>query len=164
MGRSFNSVGFVASPTPEAQEACASLSNAYPHVDPESADVIVALGGDGLMLQTLHRFMGAAKPIYGMNKGTVGFLMNEFREDDLLDRLAEAHRSVVHPLLMTARDMAARPHTARAINEVSMLRQKHQAAKLRISVDGRVRLEELIADGLLIPAPAGPTPHQPSVH
>src|SRR3954468_23657544 len=164
MGRSFNSVGFVASPTPEAQEACAALSKAYAHVDPEHADVIVALGGDGLMLQTLHRFMGTAKPIYGMNKGTVGFLMNEFREDDLLDRLAEAHRSVVHPLLMTARDTAGRAHTARAVNEVSMLRQKHQAAKLRISVDGRVRLEELIADGLLIATPAGSTAYNLSVN
>jgi NAD+ kinase len=164
MARRFDSVAFVASPTPEAQEACAALSKAYPHVDPESADVIVALGGDGLMLQTLHRFMGTAKPIYGMNKGTVGFLMNEFREDDLLDRLAEAHRSVVHPLLMSARDTAGRTHTARAINEVSMLRQKHQAAKLRISVDARVRLEELIADGLLIATPAGSTAYNLSVN
>ena len=163
MAERFEKVAFVASPTPEAQDACAALSKAYAHVDPESADVIVALGGDGLMLQTLHRFMGTAKPIYGMNKGTVGFLMNEFREDDLLDRLAEAHRSVVHPLLMTARDMAGRPHTARAINEVSMLRQKHQAAKLRISVDGRVRLVELIADGVLIATPAGSTAYNLSV-
>jgi NAD+ kinase len=164
MGRSFNRVGFVASPTPDAQEACGALSKAYAHVDPEHADVIVALGGDGLMLQTLHRFMGTAKPIYGMNKGTVGFLMNEFGADNLLDRLEEAQRSVVHPLLMTARDMAGRPHTARAINEVSMLRQKHQAAKLRISVDGRVRLEELIADGVLIATPAGSTAYNLSVN
>src|ERR671927_529044 len=87
MAERFERVAFVASPTPEAQEACAALSKAYPHVDPESADVIVAPGGDGLMLQTLHRFMGTAKPIYGMNKGTVGFLMNDYREDDLFARL-----------------------------------------------------------------------------
>src|SRR4051795_11907119 len=105
MGRSFNRVGFVASPTPDAQEACAALSKAYAHVDPEHADVIVALGGDGLMLQTLHRFMGTAKPIYGMNKGTVGFLMNEFGTEDLLTRLEEAERSVAHPLRMEAVDV-----------------------------------------------------------
>lgn len=164
MARGFNSVGFVASPTPEAQAAAAALSNAYPHVDPEHADVIVALGGDGLMLQTLHRFMGTAKPIYGMNKGTVGFLMNEFGEDQLLDRLDEAHRSVVHPLAMEARDTGGGAHKARAINEVSMLRQTHQAAKLRISVDGRVRLEELAADGVLVATPAGSTAYNLSVN
>ncbi len=163
MARRFNTVAFVASATPEAQEAAARLAAIYPHVDPDHADVVVALGGDGLMLQTLHRFMGTAKPIYGMNKGSVGFLMNEFREDGLLERLEAAHRSVVHPLLMVVRDVAGVTHTARAINEVSMLRQTYQAAKLRIAIDNKVRLDELVADGVLIATPAGSTAYNLSV-
>ena len=164
MTRRFNNVAFVASSTPEAQEALGALSNCYAHVSPDEADVIVALGGDGLMLQTLHKFMGSAKPIYGMNKGTVGFLMNDFREDDLFERLESAQRSVVHPLLMVAWDVHGVAHTARAINEVSMLRQTYQAAKLRVSVDSHVRLEELSADGILIATPAGSTAYNLSVN
>jgi NAD+ kinase len=164
MARRYNRVAFVASPTPEAQESLESLKRRYDAVDPSEADVIVALGGDGLMLQSLHRTMGAAKPIYGMNKGSVGFLMNEFREDDLLDRLEKAHRSIVHPLLMQARDAAGATHTARAINEVALFRQTYQAAKLSISVDARVRLSELIADGVLIATPAGSTAYNLSVN
>lgn len=164
MTRRFNKVAFVASSTPEAQEALESLSSRYAHVSPDEADVIVALGGDGLMLQTLHAFMGSAKPIYGMNKGTVGFLMNDFREDDLFERLESAQRSVVHPLLMVAWDVHGVAHTARAINEVSMLRQTYQAAKLRVSVDSHVRLEELSADGILIATPAGSTAYNLSVN
>jgi NAD+ kinase len=163
MVRRFNRVAFVASPTPEAQEALTALTDRYPANEPDQAEVVVALGGDGLMLQTLHRFMGTAKPIYGMNKGTVGFLMNEFREDDLLERLESAHRSVVHPLLMVARDLAGGSHTARAVNDVYMLRQTHQTAKLRISVNSQVRLSELIADGVLIATPAGSTAYNLSV-
>ena len=164
MERRFNKVAFVASPTPEAQEACAGLGRRYGHADPNEADVVVALGGDGLMLQTLHRFMSTAKPIYGMNKGSVGFLMNEFHDDDLMERLEAAQRSVAHPLLMTVRDVKGQSHTARAINEVSMLRQTYQAAKLCVAVDGRVRLDELIADGLLIATPAGSTAYNLSVN
>jgi NAD+ kinase len=164
MSGGFKTVAFVASTTPEAQEAAAALAKVYGKADPAEADVVVALGGDGLMLQTLHRFMGTAKPIYGMNKGSVGFLMNEFREDGLLERLAAAQRSVVHPLLMVARDVENRSHTARAINEVSMLRQTYQAAKLAIAIDGKVRLTELIADGVLIATPAGSTAYNLSVN
>jgi NAD+ kinase len=164
MARRFNRVAFVASPTPDAQSALHALQQHYPNVAPEEADVIVALGGDGLMLQTLHRFMGTAIPIYGMNKGSVGFLMNEFRQEDLFDKLETAHRSVVHPLLMVAWDMQGESHTARAINEVSMLRQTYQAAKLRVSVDGKVRLTELIADGVLVATPAGSTAYNLSVN
>ncbi|HEY8383808.1 MAG TPA: NAD kinase [Microvirga sp.] len=164
MARRFNRVAFVASTTPDAQEAHQALTAAYPSVPPEEADVIVALGGDGLMLQSLHRFMGTAKPIYGMNKGTVGFLMNEYREDDLLDRLENAHRSVVHPLLMVAWDTHGQAHTARAINDVYMLRQTHQTAKLCLSVDARVRLSELVADGVVIATPAGSTAYNLSVN
>ena len=164
MTETLNKVAFVASETPDAQDAAASLSRTYGNASLEDADVIVALGGDGLMLQTLHRQMGTAKPIYGMNKGSVGFLMNEFREDGLFERLEAAQRSVVHPLLMQARDIEGRTHTARAINEVSMLRQTYQAAKLMITVDGQVRLAELIADGVLIATPAGSTAYNLSVN
>jgi NAD+ kinase len=163
MPRRFDKVAFVASSTPEAQEAEAALRAHYTSVEPDEADVVVALGGDGLMLQTLHRFMGTGKPIYGMNKGSVGFLMNEFGTDDLLKRLDEAERSVVHPLRMEAVDVHGTRHTERAINEVYMFRQTHQTAKLRIEIDGRVRLPELIADGVLVATPAGSTAYNLSV-
>lgn len=156
-------VAFVASPTADAQESYASLVKLYGNCDPGEADLIVALGGDGLMLQTLHRFMGTGKPIYGMNKGSVGFLMNEFREDGLVQRLEAASRSIVHPLLMVALDAEGRSHTARAINDVYMLRQTHQTAKLKILIDGQERLSELIADGILIATPAGSTAYNFSV-
>ena len=163
MTRRFNRVAFVASPTPDAQEALAALEARYTVVPPEQADVVVALGGDGLMLQTLHQFMGSAKPIYGMNKGTVGFLMNEYLEDDMLDRLEAAHRSVVHPLLMVARTLDGETHTARAINDVYLFRQTHQTAKLRVSINSQVRLSELVADGCLVATPAGSTAYNLSV-
>ncbi len=120
--------------------------------------MVVGLGGDGLMLQALHRFMGTGKPIYGMNRGTVGFLMNEFHLDDLVERLEVAQRSIVHPLLMVVTDVLGLTHTARAVNEVYMLRQTHQTAKLKISIDGQVRLPELIADGCWRPPPWAPPP------
>jgi NAD+ kinase len=164
MGRGFNKVAFVASATPDSQGAAADLKKAYGDTHPEEADVIVALGGDGLMLQTLHRFMGTGTPIYGMNKGSVGFLMNEFQDQNLMERLEAAHRSIVHPLLMTAVDVKGDTHTARAINEVSMLRQTYQAAKLKISVDHKVQMAELIADGVLIATPTGSTAYNLSVN
>lgn len=163
MARRFQRIAFIASPTADAREAAALLMRRYDNVRPEDADVIVALGGDGLMLQALHRFMDGAKPIYGMNRGTVGFLMNEFREDGLVERLESAHRSVLHPLLMEAEDIEGRRHVARAVNEVYMLRQTHQTAKLRIAVDGHERLSELIADGVLCATPAGSTAYNLSV-
>ena len=163
MARRFNKIAFVASSVPDAQSALRALMSRYENVPPEEADVIVALGGDGLMLQTLHTHMGTGRPIYGMNKGTVGFLMNDFREDDLFERLESAERSVVHPLLMVTWDVHGVAHTARAINEVSMLRQTYQAGKLRVSIDGRVRISELIADGILVATPAGSTAYNLSV-
>jgi NAD+ kinase len=163
MARRFNNIAFVGSAAPDAQSALKILQDRYSSAAPEEADVIVALGGDGLMLQSLHRFMGTGKPIYGMNKGTIGFLMNDFREDDLFERLEAAERSVVHPLLMVAWDVHGVAHTARAINEVSMLRQTYQAGKLRVSVDNRVRIPELIADGILVATPAGSTAYNLSV-
>jgi NAD+ kinase len=150
-------IAFVASPMPEAEEARARLTKRYGDTAPEQADVIVALGGDGLMLQTLHRFMTSGKPIYGMHRGTVGFLMNEFREEGLPERLADAGTTLIHPLLMTAVDSAGKRHEARAINEVSVFRQRHQAAHLRILIDGKERLAELAADGVMVATPAGST-------
>ena len=153
----FRHIAFVASQTPEARDAYARLEKRYGNIDPAKADVIVALGGDGLMLQTLHKFMNSGKPIYGMHRGTVGFLMNEFAEEQLAERLAAAHITVIHPLVMQARDAQGRAHEHRAINEVSLFRQSAQAAHLRIMIDGRERLSELIADGVLVATPAGST-------
>jgi NAD+ kinase len=164
MTERFTAISFVASETPEAQAARVKLVERYGDADPTEAEVIVALGGDGLMLQTLHRFMGTAKPIYGMNRGSVGFLMNEFRERGLRQKLEAAQRSVVHPLVMTAVDCKGKRVEARAINEVSLFRRSYQAAKLRISVDGQVRLSELVADGVLLATPAGSTAYNLSAN
>ena len=156
-------IAFLSAGTPEAEAARIRLIHAYGNCDPAVADVIVALGGDGLMLQTLHRFMDTQKPIYGMNRGSVGFLMNEFREDDLEKHIEAAQPSVIHPLLMVATDIHGEIAKARAINEVSILRQSYQAAKIRISIDGKERLAELVADGLLVATPAGSTAYNLSV-
>ena len=153
----FGSIAFVASQTPEAREAYVRLERRYGNTDPAKADVIVALGGDGLMLQTLHKFMNSGKPIYGMHRGTVGFLMNEFAEENLAERLAQAHITVIHPLVMRATDALGRGHEHRAINEVSLFRQSAQASHLRILIDGQERLAELISDGVLVATPAGST-------
>jgi NAD+ kinase len=156
-------IHFVASSAPDARKALARLTARHGQVAEADADVVVALGGDGLMLATLHHFMGTGKPIYGMNRGSVGFLMNEYDEDDLPGRVAAAKRSEIHPLAMIATDVEGREHKARAINEVSLLRQTYQAAKLRLSVDGRVRLEELVGDGVLVATAAGSTAYNLSV-
>ncbi len=153
----YKHIAFVASDVPEAQRARRRLVRRYGDARPETADVVVALGGDGLMLATLQRFMNSGKPIYGMHRGTVGFLMNEYAENGLRERLAAAHVTVIHPLQMRARDAAGRVHRHRAINEVSLFRQTYQAAKLRILVDGKERLRELVADGIMLATPAGST-------
>ena len=158
------SVAFVGSPSPEAQAAAQRLAARYGETAPEDADVVVALGGDGLMLQTLHRFLGTRKPIYGMNRGSVGFLLNEFNEERLIERIANAELSVVHPLLMTVEDLSGARHTAHAINEVSLLRSTAQSAKLAVSIDGRLRMAELIADGLIVSTPAGSTAYNYSAY
>jgi NAD+ kinase len=147
----------MASPIPEAQQARQQLTERYGDVAPDSADVIVALGGDGLMLQTLHTFMKSAKPIYGMHRGTVGFLMNEYQLGDLHERLAAAQVTVIHPLLMRAVVANGRRAEFHAFNEVSLFRQTYQAARLRILIDGQKRLDELVADGVLLATPAGST-------
>jgi NAD+ kinase len=160
----YEKIAFVASDVGEAQQALGRLAARYGNVAPTEAEAIVALGGDGLMLQTLHRFMNDAIPIYGMNRGSVGFLMNEYAEDGLVERLRAAEISRIHPLSMLAYDRAGKAHKALAINEVSMFREAYQASKLQVSVDGKVRLEELICDGVLVATPAGSTAYNLSAH
>lgn len=157
-------IAFCASPVPSAQEAMERLVARYGSAPEDGADVIVALGGDGFMLTTLHRTQNLAAPVYGMNRGTVGFLMNEYHEDSLLDRLAEAEEAVLNPLAMRATCADGSVHEALAINEVSLLRQGPQAAKLRITVDGRLRMAELVCDGALVATPAGSTAYNYSAH
>ena len=160
----FKTIAFVASEMKEAEDARRALITRYGDAPPEHADVIVALGGDGQMLQTMHRYLNSKIPIYGMNRGSVGFLLNDYREDLLLERLEKAEINVIHPLRMTAYDEERAEHRALAINEVSLFRQIYQAAKLRISVDSRVRLDELICDGVLVSTPAGSTAYNLSAH
>lgn len=160
----FQNIAFLSSGTPEADAALDRLTSLYGNSVADAADVIVALGGDGLMLQSLHRFMGAGKPIYGMNRGSVGFLMNEYQEAGLRERLAFALPSIIHPLIMRATTVDGRVESARAINEVSLLRKSYQAAKLRILLDGKERLSELVADGVLVATPAGSTAYNLSAN
>jgi NAD+ kinase len=160
----FSRIALVAADSEAARTALARLESRYSHVPPDEADVIVALGGDGLMLETLHRHIGRGVPIYGMNRGTVGFLMNAYRETALVERLNRAQAVTLHPLCMTARLADGSTVEARALNEVSLLRETRQAAKLRIRVDGKVRLEELICDGILIATPAGSSAYNLSAH
>jgi NAD+ kinase len=157
-------IAFVASGAPEAELALARLTKAYGNTPPDAAEIIVALGGDGMMLQTLHRFMGMQLPIYGMNRGSVGFLMNEYREEELPERLARARVNMIHPLKMQALFANGTRKDALAINEVHLFRLSHQAARLRLTVDGLVRLEELVCDGALVATPAGSTAYNLSVH
>jgi len=154
---SFNKIAIVAADMPEAQAALKRLETRYGNTEPTDADVIVALGGDGFVIHTLHEMLGRDTPIFGMNQGSVGFLMNTYEEDDLPRRLAEAEAANLHPLRMTAWDTDGQKHNAQAINEVSLIRQSRQAAKIKIIVDGVERLEELICDGVLIATPAGST-------
>ncbi len=156
-------IAFVAADTHEAQEARARLTARYGDADPLRADIVVALGGDGFMLETLHRCMPRRVPIYGMNRGSVGFLLNDYREDDLIGRLAHARPVVLHPLRMAARRIDGEVVNAIAVNDVSLLRETRQTAKLQISVDGIVRMPELIADGALVATPAGSTAYNFSV-
>ena len=156
-------IAFVAAETPEGQSACLKLTERYGRCAPEEADVIVALGGDGFMLEMLHKHMSRHVPIYGMNRGSVGFLMNNYREDGLLRRVARSRAVVLHPLRMAARGMDGSTFNALAINDVSLLRQTRQTAKLKISIDDVVRLDELICDGALVSTPAGSTAYNLSI-
>jgi NAD+ kinase len=160
----YDKIAFVASAHEDAEAARRELSARYGHVAPEQADIVVALGGDGMMLQTLHERRDSGVPIYGMNRGSVGFLMNDYGIDGLKERLAGAERVVIHPLVMDATGINGKTLSARAFNEVSLLRQSYQAAKLQISVDGKVRLQELISDGVLVATPVGSTAYNLSAH
>jgi NAD+ kinase len=160
----FEKIAFVASETKEAEDALAKLTARYGNVAPEAADAIVALGGDGLMLQTMHNHLNSRIPIYGMNRGSVGFLLNDYDDNGLKERLEQAEITVIHPLCMTVRDIKGANHQALAINEVSLFRQIYQAAKLKIAVDGTTRLNELICDGVLVSTPAGSTAYNLSAH
>jgi len=157
------SFAFLASEAPQAQEALAELNERYRSAPPDEADVIVPLGGDGFMLETLHRYRDRRVPFYGMHRGSVGFLMNAYAPDGLPQRLARAVAVRIHPLAMTAIDRDGKEHRALAINEVSLLRQRRQAAKIRIIVDDIVRLDELLADGALVATPVGSTAYNLSV-
>ncbi len=157
MPSDFPSIAFVHSDTDQARAAAGQLAALYGTVEPREADIVVALGGDGFMLQTLHSFMGTGIPIYGMNQGTVGFLMNEFRTIGLRERLAAAVENAIRPLEMIAVDENGDEHVALAINEVSIFRQSYQAARLKIVIDGQVRMEELICDGVMVATPTGST-------
>ena len=158
------SLGLEASDAPAAQEALAELRRRYKSVAPEQAHLIVALGGDGFMLETLHKHLRRNVPIYGMHRGSVGFLMNTYSPDGLEERLHRAKSVRVHPLEMTARDRSGAEHRALAINEVSLLRQSRQTAKLRVSVDDSPQLDELMADGILLATPVGSTAYNLSAH
>ena len=157
-------IAFLADTTEDAQNALSILSKRYGYYSVESAETIVALGGDGFMLSILHNSKFMSLPVYGMNRGTVGFLMNEFSEDNLIDRLTKAEAANINPLRMHATCVDGSKVDALAINEVSLLRAGPQAAKLKITVDDKVRMEELVCDGALVSTPAGSTAYNYSSH
>ena len=160
----YSRVAFVAGDADPAREALSALTRRYGQHKPEEADVIVALGGDGFMLEAVHSYMETKVPIFGMHRGTVGFLMNRYEENNLKERLQNATEVILHPLRMTALTGDGQTHEAVAINEVSMLRQTRQAAKIRISIDGKERMSELACDGALVSTPAGSSAYNLSVH
>lgn len=157
-------IAIVASPTARAQNAHSELMESYEAVSTDEAEVIVALGGDGFMLETLHRFGGRGVPIFGMHRGNVGFLMNHFDVDGLKDRIAQASLVQIHPLRMRATAMDGRQIEARAINEVSLLRETRQTAHIRIEIDSVTRIDELMCDGVIVATPAGSTAYNLSAH
>lgn len=157
-------IAFLASRHAGAAEALAALVKRHGHFEPEDADVICALGGDGFMLQSLHRHGTLGIPVFGMKLGTIGFLMNQFRPDDLCERLAAAQPAVLHPLEMTALTASGASVHSLAYNEVSLLRQTRQAAHLRIQLNSSDKLDELVCDGVLVATPAGSTAYNFSAH
>ncbi len=157
-------IHFAAADYPFAQDALKELSQDHPGVPVNDADVIVALGGDGFLLETLHKTLHLGKPVYGMNRGSIGFLLNPYRRENLQDRLKKADIVTLHPLQMDAIAVNGEQFQARAFNEVSLFRQTRQAAKLRIAVDTVTRMDELICDGVLVATPAGSTAYNLSAH
>jgi NAD+ kinase len=159
-----NRLHFVSSGTPEANAALARLTALYGDAGMETADVVVALGGDGLMLQSLHKTMKRQVPVFGMNCGSVGFLMNEYSDEKLVERVTAAKPTAIYPLVMDVTDAKGAKHTALALNEVSLFRTTYQAVKVEIVVDGKVQMDELICDGILLSTPAGSTAYNLSAH
>lgn len=154
-------IAIVSAQNTTAKKAGDSMKKKYKTVEPKQADVIIALGGDGFLLKTLHKYK---KPVFGMHCGTVGFLLNQFSEDDLLARLKKTERAILHPLKIKVEDENGKTKKALAINEISLLRSSPQAAKLKITIDGKVRMEELVCDGILVATPAGSTAYNLSAH
>lgn len=157
-------IAFLASPAEKAQQALAQMTALHGACEPEDADVLCALGGDGFMLQTLHRHGGLGKPVFGMKLGTVGFLMNHYRDEGLLDRIAAAEPAKLRPLEMLALTESGASIGSLAYNEVSLLRQTRQAAHLSIDLNGQTRVDELVCDGVLVASPAGSTAYNFSAH
>ena len=157
-------IAFVGSGSPKAVEAVEMLMSRYPNVPVEEAEIVIALGGDGFILHCLHESMGKNVPIFGMNRGSVGFLMNEYSEDNLYDRITQAESVEFVPLRLRATSIDGEDSEALAINEVSLLRETRQAAKIRIVVDGIERMPEMICDGVLVATPAGSTAYNLSAH
>lgn len=152
-----NKLHFTASHAPGALQALRDLTARYGQISADEADIIIPIGGDGFMLQTIHAHMNKGQKIYGLNRGSVGFLMNEFAPHDLQERIAHAEQETISPLAMTAEDIEGDVITALAINEVSLFRQSYQAAKIKITVDTKTRLQELVCDGVMVATPAGST-------
>lgn len=160
----YEKIAFVAARQQQAQDALVVMKERYGHVDIDDADVLVALGGDGFALNSLHKAMKRDKPVYGLNRGSVGFIMNEYREDDLLERLEKSVPNQIHPLIMEAENVYGEEQEAYALNEVSLIRENRLASKIRIYVDGVVRLDEMICDGVLISTPVGSTAYNFSAY
>ncbi|MBI9079733.1 MAG: NAD kinase [Pseudodesulfovibrio sp.] len=154
----------VASETPKARQGLAMLSERYKIVPENQADAIIALGGDGFLLQTMHDHLHSGLPIYGMNRGTVGFLLNKFDVNDLIERLNMAQRHTLYPLLMTATTMSGQEFTAKAFNEVALLRHSRQSANIQVLINGKERLDNLVCDGIMVATPAGSTAYNLSAH
>ncbi|WP_255590527.1 NAD kinase [Marinicella meishanensis] len=157
-------IAFLASETPKAQESLKSLVARYGQYDPLAAEVMVVLGGDGFMLQCLHQYMKHDIPVFGLRRGTVGFLMNDYSDDDLLGRIENAQQTILHPLLMQATNVAGEAVESLAINEVSLLRQTKQSAHIQIKINDQVKIENLVGDGVMVATPAGSTAYNLSVH
>ncbi len=155
-------IAFHASIKPRAQKALEEMRSLYDHVEPEKADVIVVLGGDGSMLRALHHFEKRDTPLFGLNLGTLGFLLNSYDRDGLMERIKNATSVVIHPLEMKATDNLGKEHSSVAYNEVSLFRETHNSAKIQISVNGTQRIEELICDGVMVSTPMGSTAYNSS--
>lgn len=155
-------ISFHSSKKPRAQKALEELRGRYGTVDPDEAEAIVVVGGDGTMLRALHTYVHHKAPIYGMNHGTLGFLLNANKWDGLEERIALATKFIIHPLQMDAIDKDGKPHSEVAFNEVSLLRESHNSAKIRIHINNKVRIEELVCDGVLVSTPVGSTAYNSS--